>query len=455
MNEKVKLDRGSILWRIAEKFNFAADKIIPDSLVFCLILTFIAYVLALILTDNGPIQLIQHWYDGMWTQVALAFQISFTTVVCGATARAPQVKKVMYKLAGLVHTRVGAMLLIMLFSYLSTFLNWIFATVGGAILCMYLSKKVEDLHFPMAVAASYCAMIIALCMTPSGVLYATVATPGHSWEAEIGVLSQDVTVYNPFNVITWFASAIGILVLVLATRPPKDKIVRYTGEIGDDVVEEEESKVTIADKMNGSRILMYILGVGIFVILGYQIATKGVFGALTLYFLIALFMGFNCFLYPSPKKFMKALYGSINMAVEIMVGFPFYGGIMGIVQYSGLGGVIAAAIATITTATTMPIVTYISASILNLFIPSQGGQFIVQGPIMLEVCKQVGGNPVHLLNAFTYGDEATNLLQPLYCIPAMSAVGLKLKDIWGFMAFMWFAWFLITIISMSVLSGIL
>ena len=65
-----------MLWRFSRKFQFAADKFIPDSFVFCIILTLIVYALGLGITDAGPLEMIVHWYDGLWKMIAFAFQMS-------------------------------------------------------------------------------------------------------------------------------------------------------------------------------------------------------------------------------------------------------------------------------------------------------------------------------------------------------------------------------------------
>jgi len=99
----------------------------------------------------------------------------------------------------------------------------------------------------------------------------------------------------------------------------------------------------------------------------------------------------------------------------------------------------------------LPLFSYWSASIVNLFIPSQGGQFIIQGPILIDAAIELKANIPHVINAFVYGDEATNLLQPLYVIPALAIVQMKLKDVWGYMAFIWLFWFIFTTIGLIVL----
>lgn len=67
-----KQERGNFLWRFSQKFQFAADKIIPDSMVFCLILTFIVFFAAMVFTRTSPVDLCVYWFDGMWTQLSFA-----------------------------------------------------------------------------------------------------------------------------------------------------------------------------------------------------------------------------------------------------------------------------------------------------------------------------------------------------------------------------------------------
>ena len=108
-----------MLWRFSRRFQFAADKIIPDSFVFCIILTLIVYALALALTETGPIKLIDHWYDGLWQMIAFAFQMSFMLVCGGAAAKAPSVERLLGKIAELPRSRSLAMTFLLVFGLLA------------------------------------------------------------------------------------------------------------------------------------------------------------------------------------------------------------------------------------------------------------------------------------------------------------------------------------------------
>jgi short-chain fatty acids transporter len=138
----------------------------------------------------------------------------------------------------------------------------------------------------------------------------------------------------------------------------------------------------------------------------------------------------------------------------VLVQFPLYGALAGMMQASGLAGEIANLLATIANGNTFYMLSFWSAAFLNLFIPGQGGQFIVQGPILMNAGKLLHTYTPYVMNAFVNGDECTNLLQPLWALPALAMVQMKLKDVWGLMAFLFLFWFIIASILLYALPQI-
>lgn len=453
--EKKDYSKGSFFWRFSQKFEFAAENIIPDPLVFCLILTVILFISGVLFTEFGPVEMLNSWFSGIWSQIGFAFQMSFMVVTCSVTARSKQVKKFLTKFAKLASTPMAAIILLMVFGYVSSFMNWAFGTIATPVLAMLLSKNVRGLHFPMLIAAGYSTMILGQCLGPSASVYALIAGKDHFLVDKIGVITQDISVYNPMNTILFFILAIGTVILTVKAMPPKDLIVEYEGDDEEEVVETVNLKKSLADRMNGSKLLMYLIGGSGFIVIGTTIFEKGFLGSLSLNFVIFIFLIANFFLYNSPERFVKAYRTNMPLATDVMIQFPFYGGISGMMADSGLGQIIVGGFTAIATADTLPLFSYYSASIVNLFIPSQGGQFIIQGPILIDSAIQLKASIPHVINAFVYGDEATNLLQPLYVIPALAIVRMKLKDVWGYMAFIWLFWFVITSIGLIVLPIIL
>lgn len=448
MSEKKR--KGTPLWQISKKFNFAAEKIIPDSFVFCVVLTLVVAVLSLTVCHIGPVELLTSWWDGLSSQFTLAFQMGLMVVVCATCARSPQVSKLLDGLAGLVHTRVAALILLMAFGYVSSMLNWAFCTIVTPILAMQLAKRVKGLHFPMMVAGGYCCMILGQCLGPSATLYSNLATEGSNYAEIVGkTMTVAETCYNPVNVVLWVVLAVCFIVLVLFTQPGDDELVELRSiatqaDVAPKDYQSREKATTPAEKMNTCKPIMWVVGAAIFIYIIYSIAT------LNMNMVIFMFVGINCFLFPQPHSWMEAHTDSMHLATDVILQFPFYGAIMGMMYVEGgLGSVIVNAIVSVATAQTMPIFSFLSACIVNLFIPSQGGQFTVQGPLIVQAAQSIPGtNLVNCLNGFVFGDECTNLLQPLYVIPALSVVGMKLKDVWGFMAFMCVFWVVITCLGL-------
>lgn len=447
-----------MLWRLSKKFQFAADKIIPDSFVFCVILTLLVFVLGLVLTGTGPLDMVIHWYDGLWSMIAFAFQMSFMVVCCGSAAKAPQVERLLNRVARAQKSKTISMIILLVFGFASSLVNWAFSLIITPILAMQLSRHVKGLHFPLMIATGYSTMILGQAWCPSASVYALLATEGHFMQDTLGIMTQAATTYNPVNTALFFILAIATILLGVFTRPPEDEVVMYTDDGADEtaIIEDvEANEITPADRMNGSRFLMMIVGIAGLVYIIYSFATKGFIPSLNFNFVIFLFLTLNAFLYNTPEKFVTAFTDSMKPATQVMLQFPFYGGIMGMMGGSGLTGILANGLVQIATERTMPVWAYISASVVNLFVPSQGGQWIVQGPILMKATQALHADMPTVINAFVYGDEATNLIQPLYVIPALSLVKMKLKNVWGFMAFIWVVWFVITIIGLLVLPSIL
>jgi len=448
-----------MLWRFSKKFQFAADKIIPDSFVFCIILTLIVFIMSLVMTGTGPLNLVISWYGGLWSMIGFAFQMAFMVICCGAAAKAPQIEKLLRKIAQLSKSREIAMAILIIFGIASSLINWAFSLILTPILAMQLSRYIKGLHFPLMIATGYSAMLLGQCWSPSASVYALVASKGHFLEESIGILTQAETTFNPVNTILFFVISIVTVLVGVMTKPPKDEVVMYVSDCENDTEavasEVEEAELTIADRMNSSKLLMLIIGIAGVAVIIDSFVKNGFIGSLNFNFVIFLFLTLNTFLYNTPRTFVTAFRESMKPATEVMMQFPFYGGIMGIMSGSGLTGIMADGLVRIATAETLPVLSYISASIVNLFVPSQGGQWIVQGPILVEAAHSLNADMPTIINAFVYGDEATNLIQPLYVIPALSLVNMKLKDVWGFMAFIWFIWFVVTSIGLYVLPGLL
>lgn len=131
----------------------------------------------------------------------------------------------------------------------------------------------------------------------------------------------------------------------------------------------------------------------------------------------------------SMNDFLSALDEAIRGASGILVQFPLYFGIMGMVTGTGLGAWIADGLVGVTSRAWLPVALFSSSGILNIFVPSGGGQWAVQGPLVLEACHALGLDYAKGIMAMAYGDQLTNMLQPFWALPLLGITGLKARDI--------------------------
>ena len=154
--------------------------------------------------------------------------------------------------------------------------------------------------------------------------------------------------------------------------------------------------------------------------------------ALTLDLVNFMFLFLGILFHGTPRKYLSAVQEAVKGAGAIIVQFPFYAGIMGMMTASGLAAVISEAFVSVSTADTFPLFAFLSAGLVNFFVPSGGGQWAVQAPIMLEAAEMLGSEPAKVAMAVAWGDAWTNMIQPFWALPALAIAGLKAKDIMGF-----------------------
>lgn len=440
-----------MLWNFSKRFQFAADKIIPASFVFCVMLTLIVAVMALGMTDTGPIQLVTYWYDGLWKMISFAFQMTIMVVVCSAVAKAPAVERGLSKIARLPKTPSAAYVTLIIVTCIAGYINWAFATILAPIFSMYLSKNIRKCHFPFMITVGYACMIMIQPICPSISVVALLASPDHFLVDKIGVIPVSETALNPVGLLTFAALFVATILVSIFLRPPESEVIEFTGDVQTSNGHEAAPNITPADKMNNSKILMWILVLAGVAYLVHHFAGGG---GLSLNLVIFIFLVCAMFFYNTPISFIRAMNENMSNATQVMIQFPFYGGIMGIMAASGLTMVMANGLIGIATENTIYFFSYIAASIVNLFVPSQGGQWIVQGPVLVEAAQALNAHIPTIASAFMFGDEATNLLQPLYIIPALALVKMELKQAWGLMAFLWFVWMVVTTVCLLTLPGI-
>lgn len=416
------------------------QKYLPEPFIFAVILTLLAFIIAIPVCHQTPLEVIEHWGNGVWSLLAFAMQMALVLVSGSALAAAPAIKKGISALASKPKTPAGAIALVTVISAIACWINWGFGLIVGVIFAKEIARKLRGVDYRLLIASAYSGFVVWHAGL-SGSIPLTMATPGSGLkEITKGALQNPVpvsqTVLAPQNLIMVGIVIIAIVVVNALMHPKKDMVIAVDPAL---LHEEEPAPApeasSPAEKMENSRLLAWIIALlGLSYLVIHLFIRKGAFD---LGSVIMLFLFTGIILHGTPLAYVRAFGKSVSGAAGIILQFPFYAGIMGIITGVGasgicLGTVISNACVAISTPKTYPLFTFLCAAILNMFVPSGGGHWAIQAPIMFTAGAALGVDPGLTGMAISWGDAWTNLIQPFWALPALAIAKLNAKDIMGF-----------------------
>ena len=426
--------------KLGQVLNMGMDKYTPDSFLFAVLLTFIIYALGILLANKGPFEMIQFWYKGFWGFLAFSMQMLMIMITGYTVATSPSVSKGIHWLVSIPKTSLSACMLIFLVSSITSFIHWGLGLIVGALLAPRLGRQLEKLDFKLLVCASYLGWIVgALGISISIALL--VNTPGHFLQKMIGLIPMSQTSLHPGLLLPTIINTFITVPLMLwllhpeqSDVPKLDEKIRasFAKEVVSEEAEAENSaeENTFATRVENSSLITLLLSVMGFAFCAHWFYTKRFNLDFNFFNFMMLFLGIA--LHKTPKRFYTSFAEGVKLTWGIVLQYPFYAGIQGMMASSGMVPIIVGWFIAIATPQSFPFWTYISSSIVNLFIPSSGGILLVQGPIMLEAGAKLGVSYPAVLRAFMAGEQISNVIQPFFAIPLLAMAGMKMRDIMGY-----------------------
>ncbi|MCR4658995.1 MAG: short-chain fatty acid transporter [Bacteroidales bacterium] len=413
---------------------------LPEPFVFAIILTLIAAVLAMPICHQTPVEVVSHWGSGMWGLLAFSMQMALVLVSGSALASAPAVKRVVSALASVPKTPAAAIAIVTLVSALACWLNWGFGLIVGVIFAKEIARKLAGVDYRLLIASAYSGFVVWHAGL-SGSIPLTMATPGDALAmATNGVLTAPVpvsqTILDPHNLVMVLLVIISITAVNSLMHPRRDVVTVDPSLLADDsAAPVRAAQPTPAERMEHSRPLAWVVSIlGVAYLLFHFVFDHG---SLDLNSVIMIFLFTGLLLHGTPVAYVRAFGKAASGASGIILQFPFYAGIMGIITGVGasgicLGTVLSDACISISTPTSYPLFTFLCAALLNMFVPSGGGHWAIQAPIMFAAGADLGVDPGLTGTAIAWGDAWTNLIQPFWALPALAIAKLSAKDIMGY-----------------------
>lgn len=426
-----------MLNRITAASVYLVQRFLPSPFVFAILLTLIVLVAAMLATGQGLTAMAQHWGNGFWNLLAFTMQMSLILVTGHALARAPAINRLLDRMARVPQSSGQAIILVTLVALAGSWINWGFGLVIGAVFARALARQVRGVDYPLLVAAAYSGFLIwhggfsgsiPLSLASGGADLAKMTGGALSEAIDVGQ-----TMFASYNLIIIAVLVVGLPLLNWAMQPKQPK------QVDPALLKEPEAdavpRETAVQRLDDSRILGLVV-VALALLFFYRYFSENGL-ALSLNIVISIFLFAGLLLHGTPERYMRAIEESIRGIAGIVVQFPFYAGIMGMMVGANAAGLSLGRLVTDrfvawSTADTFPVLAFLSAGLVNVFVPSGGGQWAVQGPIMLPAGAALGVPPQVTAMAIAWGDAWTNMIQPFWALPLLGIAGLGARDIMGY-----------------------
>lgn len=437
-----------MLERLGDLLSRWARRYVPDPFVFAILLTLITLAAALVHTGFDLKRVLFAWIDGsgngkgFWNLLAFGMQMCLILVTGHALATSPPLKRALDALARAASTPSRAIVVVAVGAMGLAYLNWGLGLVGGALLAREVGKRARErgiaVHYPLLVAAGYAGLMVWHGgLSGSAPLKVTLAKDleeilGKSLAAHVQPIPLDQTIGSLGNLL---GNAILLVVVpwVLVQMLPSKASDRVPApDLTDAAADDLPTEATPAGRLERSLLLGVGLAVVGLVTAALLLRRQGL-AQLDPNLLNFVFLFVGLALHGSAASYVAAVAEGAKGCAGIILQFPFYAGIMGMLQGTGLLAAAAGAMAQVGPAA-LPAVSFYSAGLVNLFVPSGGGQWAVQGPILLEAATSTGVEPARIVMALAYGDQWTNMLQPFWALPLLGITGARARDIIGYTA---------------------
>ncbi len=420
-------------------FEFA----MPDPYVFAVLLTLLTASLAFGLAPHRTLEdVLGAWYNGIFEIFAFALQMILILVTGYALASSLPVAGALERIAAIPQTTRSAVVLTFLISAGACWLNWGFGLVVAGLLARAIARRMR-IDFGWLVGAAYSGFLIWASGLSSSIALAQ-ATPGNKLnivQSLTGtVLPLSRTIFTAFNLVPVLVLVIVVPALFVALEPKGGDVatgdIERLAEADAAALPQSQNRGKLASALDNAWALNLAIVAGG---LAYLVITWRKTGfSLDIDSVIFIFFLLGLLLHWTPVRYVRAIDGAARVTGPLLIQYPLYGGIMGLMTGTGLAGVISQWFLAFSTAATLPFWNYVSSIIISLFVPSGGGHWAVQGPFAVPAAAKLGASQAATAMAVAIGEEVANMIQPFWALPVLAIAGVGLRRVMAFTALVFF-----------------
>lgn len=432
-----------MLQRMAARALNLSQRYMPAPYLLSLLLTFVAAVLGIFITRTAIQSMVGYWYQGLWEILTFTMQMVLVLMCGHALVDAPLVQRLLDWISRLPRSERQAGVLVFLVSWAAALFNWGFCLVVAGTLVREIPKRLPRVSKGYLAAAGYTGWGV----WASG-LSSSIALVSATHGSPMNIIEQFAqrtiplpeTLLTPYNLVPVAGMALLMPLLFWKIHPAAD--MERLGEAAQTLPAAEAAQAkntepppksqskTPAEMIEQSRaitVLLVLMGLG-YILSRLQ---EGTFSLdLNMMIFILLVLGWS--LHGTPIRYMQSFHAGAKAAGPLLLAYPLYGGILGLIRDTGLADWFAQQFVSFSTAHTLPFWSFVSSNFITLFVPSGGGHWAVQGPVMVKAALALDAPLPKTAMAVAFGEQTGNLLQPFWALPIVSIGGVNIRDVMGY-----------------------
>jgi len=427
---------GPLLARAGAAISDACERYFPDAFVVALLAVLLVFALGLLLGEK-PAALLTHFGSSFWSLVPFTMQMALVIIGGFVVASSPPVARLIGRLGTIPKSPRSAVAFVALFAMLASLLSWGLSLVFTGLLVREVAGRVPRTDYRALGAAAYLGLgsVWALGLSSSAALLQASPTSIPAALLPVtGVLPLSQTIFLWQNlVLAVVLIAVSVAVAWLSCPPPhRARTAEEMGVRFEPLVVRQEAPGTPGDRVDRHPLPGLAVAGLLLAYLGLQVRERGFVAAVDLNNFNMAFLAAGLLLHGRPKSFLQAVGRSVPATSGVLIQFPFYAGIFGMISGSAIASTLADLFVRLTTRGTFPIVVALYSAVLGLFVPSGGGKWILEAPYVMAAANtwQVHlGWTVQIYNA---AEALPNLINPFWMLPLMGILNVKARDLAGY-----------------------
>jgi short-chain fatty acids transporter len=447
-----------------------AERWIPDAFIFALAATFLVFAAGVVSTPSTPLEIVDAWGRGFWELIPFTLQMSLIIITGHVLATSPPIGRLIRALASQPRSPRGAVALVTAVTLASSWINWGFSLVFGAVLAIEVARRVKEVDYRALAAASVLGVGSIWAQGLSGSAALQMATPGALQPQIRDIVAQGGLVPGgiiPFrHTIFLWQSIVSVVVEIvvvttvmwLATPPPhRARTARAMGiELAPAQVATSNSPRTSlqpGQRLEHSRVLTWlVVALGAVYLFRYFAAATDPLNAITLNILNLAFLLTGFLMHGTPARFMRAVQNATPAVWGILLQFPFYAGIAGIITGTHLSRQLANAFVHLSTPATFPPLVAVYSALLGVFVPSGGSKWVIEAPYVMQAAHILHAHLGWVVTSYDLGEALANLVQPFWMLPVLGLFKLGARDVMGYTIIVFLALVPVVLVLVTLLG---